>query len=429
MKKSASTILCSGLFISALSGCAQPLETPKNESAYRTAITQLEPVTVPSEIYKAFNEQGQQLLLKDFSDLSLIPEGMLYTGTLQLPDIELTSYSGEIYNLKDFSSKNIVLELVGDWCSHCRAEMKELPELVRSNPDVDFVQIFVEGSRYKVESDDEGEKKTAIDTIQSFYEASDTDIDPAQVKDWLILQENEDIQYWALENGLSVFPTFLFFDDSGVLSWVHEGKLTQDRFSQLKSNIFGADIRIYDAENLNGFESPFDALRDEESVRSDLPDTVFDQIMVTLDQNELAVISYFSNIGKTINLDMDLKDMNGTPVRLVTNDKPVLIVFLDETKSSTGSDIEALRAFAEKYPDIAILNLLLTKSEDHTAVVEMLPGFVVDDMSSIPDSFNNVTIYDTPLICIVDPGLQKIVSVNAGDLSLENIEKTLLLWN
>ena len=70
MKKSASTILCSGLFVSALSGCALPLETPKNESAYRTAITQLEPVTVPSEIYKAFNEHGQQLLLKDFSDLS-----------------------------------------------------------------------------------------------------------------------------------------------------------------------------------------------------------------------------------------------------------------------------------------------------------------------------------------------------------------------
>jgi len=105
MKKSASTILCSGLFISALSGCAQPLEAPENESAYRTAITQLEPVTVPSEIYKAFNEQGQELLLRDLSDLSLIPEGMLYTGTLQLPDIELTSYTGEIYNLKDFSSK------------------------------------------------------------------------------------------------------------------------------------------------------------------------------------------------------------------------------------------------------------------------------------------------------------------------------------
>jgi len=429
MKKSASTILCSGLFISALSGCAQPLETPGNESAYRTAITQLEPVTVPSEIYKAFNEQGQQLLLKDFSDVSLIPEGMLYTGTLQLPDIELTSYSGEIYNLKDFSGKNTVLELVGDWCSHCRAEMKELPELVRNNPEITFIQIFVEGSRNKVESDDEDMKESTVDTIQSFYEASDTDIDPAQVKDWLILQENEDIQYWALENGLSVFPTFMFFDDSGVLSWIHEGKLTQDKFSQLKSNIFGDDLRIYDSENLNGFESPFDALRDEESVRSDLPNDVFDQIMDTLDQNELAVISYFSNIAKTINLDTELKDTNGKPITPVTYEKPIILVFLDETRSTVDSDIQALSTFAEKYPDIAILNLLLRKSENHSAVVEMLPGFVVDDMSSIPDSFNNVTIYDTPLICIVDPGLQKIVSVNAGDLSLEKIEKTLLLWN
>ena len=307
--------------------------------------------------------------------------------------------------------------------------MKELPELVRNNPEITFIQIFVEGSRNKVESDDEDMKESTVDTIQSFYEASDTDIDPAQVKDWLILQENEDIQYWALENGLSVFPTFMFFDDSGVLSWIHEGKLTQDKFSQLKSNIFGDDLRIYDSENLNGFESPFDALRDEESVRSDLPNDVFDQIMDTLDQNELAVISYFSNIAKTINLDTELKDTNGKPITPVTYEKPIILVFLDETRSTVDSDIQALSTFAEKYPDIAILNLLLRKSENHSAVVEMLPGFVVDDMSSIPDSFNNVTIYDTPLICIVDPGLQKIVSVNAGDLSLEKIEKTLLLWN
>jgi len=72
--------------------------------------------------------------------------------------------------------------------------MKELPELVRNNPDVTFIQIFVEGSRNKTESNDEGEKESTIDTIRSFYEASDASIDPAQEKDWLILQKNEDIK-------------------------------------------------------------------------------------------------------------------------------------------------------------------------------------------------------------------------------------------
>ncbi len=51
--------------------------------------------------------------------------------------------------------------------------MKELPELVRNNPDVTFIQIFVEESRNKTESNDAEIANTFTAVVSVFYSGRD----------------------------------------------------------------------------------------------------------------------------------------------------------------------------------------------------------------------------------------------------------------
>ncbi len=127
------------------------------------------------------------------------------------PDFLLADYHGKAVKLDDFRGKTVLLNFWATWCTVCKAEMPDMQQLVRENPN-DLVVLAVN------QAEGAGAAKAFTDSLgvtRSFHFA---------------LDKNEDVtRAYELPSGL---PHSFFIDKNGIIRVIENGGMNYDQMKQ-----------------------------------------------------------------------------------------------------------------------------------------------------------------------------------------------------
>lgn len=224
-QKIASAILGGSLCVALIAGCMNL--TPKeiiSEVGTATVVQngEIQPIMTTSERTKAFNDDGLYKITNVYGDENYAADMAGLVGKA-IPETELKLLNDEVLNTNDLKGKPFVLEVVANWCTYCKETSKEyMDSIVSKNTDLEFVQIFAEGNT--------GE-------VNTFYE--EIGKDPKDVK-YIVPANNESIDLVGKLN-ITGFPTWIFVDETGRISWVHSGYVKPEEFSTLRDAAYTGD--------------------------------------------------------------------------------------------------------------------------------------------------------------------------------------------
>lgn len=135
------------------------------------------------------------------------------------PDFELTTMTGKQVKLSDYKGKRVVIEMVANWCSFCQEASKNyIDAALEANPDLEFLQLFIEG--------DEEEVKAFYETIGK----PDSDLSN-------VIPASKDTMLIANEINLNGFPTAVFVNTEGKIVWLHAGIMDERITTFVNENV------------------------------------------------------------------------------------------------------------------------------------------------------------------------------------------------
>lgn len=127
------------------------------------------------------------------------------------PDFLLADYHGKAVKLDEFRGKTVLLNFWATWCTVCKAEMPDMQQLVKENPN-NFVVLSVD------QAEGAGTAKAFTDALGvtgSFHFA---------------LDKNEDVtRAYELPSGL---PHSFFIDKNGIIRVIEHGGMNYDQMKQ-----------------------------------------------------------------------------------------------------------------------------------------------------------------------------------------------------
>lgn len=364
-QKIASAILGGSLCVALIAGCmgGMPKEAI-NEVGTATVVQngEIQPIMTTSERTTAFNDDGLYKITNVYGDVNYAADMAGLIGK-SIPETELKLLNGEVLNTNDLKGKPFVLEVVANWCTYCKETSKEYMDgIVSKNNDLEFVQIFAEGNT--------GE-------VNTFYE--EIGKDPKDVK-YIVPATNEAIDLVGKLN-ITGFPTWIFIDETGRISWVHSGYVKPEEFSTLRDAAYTGD-KLYDCLNEDFDDSRtgvsvnhiFDALSDE--AISNIMEVEEDgQYMVysNLNRSFKGFIAKNSKgeevntkdlLGKKIYLEINVADKsftgtvenakNNSKVQELAKEKgietvQVWLAYYEDDKETTGADFRKANGLEDVY--------------------------------------------------------------------------------
>lgn len=384
----------------------------------------VKPVSDSGSVYKAFNEEAQTLYeeLEGEDSLEDMPTSFLSVGT-DIPDIELTTYDGEIIDLSDYKGKKVILEFVAYWCTYCQNETKEyLNNIVANNEDVVFIQAFLEGAKNDTIEDDDG-NEVVEDSIAQFYKDAGAEMND----DIIITQENNDIVDYAFDTlGIKYYPSFLFFDESGKLAYYHNQQLEAEDFQKIIDTVYSEDsLKFYDAlkENASDYNRSWE---DVKAAFSEEQQEAIASLPLTEDTGEQA---FYTNVGQSINVDSKLVDINDKVLDLSGSTGTTIYTVFTEDDVNINSEIAVLNKFQKVMADddVMFISLFITSnSEDAKTMYDDLTnkpdGYVFDAKNDVPEALYNVMLYASPQVIFVNESLKVCTGSYLGTFSLEYLQ-------
>lgn len=381
------------------------------------------PITSVLDVRDGFNEKGKEMIADVFGDNDSIEQSLLSVGT-DAPDIVLNTYDGNTLNLSGLKGKNVVLEVVAYWCQYCQQETKDyLPEIMAENPDVTFVQAFMQGAKEDSITNDDGNTEVK-DTIAQFYQDAGTSIPEGLI----VTQESDAFEsYMRSIIKIESYPCIVFINKDGKISWVREGLADKETFTKMIQYAFGDDP-LY--ENLaDGLSSPPDFIRNPEDVKKDLSADA-QAAIEELETTDNAKTMAYGNMGMNVTSkeptvqDMEGKEFNVGALKGITD-----YLFLTESDKNLTEAASAFTELEHAYPDNNYVILIVPDTTgDGSKVKELLgenapSGTYLDAYSSIPDGLYPLLLYETPTIVYVNEDQKLSLGSHSGDFSIEALKK------
>lgn len=387
-----------------MTGCATqtfPSTTPEHL---------VDPVTSSINVYDSFNETGRGTLMKYFETSDDVPAAMGFVGS-EMPDIQIKGYNCPDFSLKDYANSNTVIEITAYWCQHCQSQIKNMEAISEAHPELNFIQIFGEG-----ESADEKEG----DQIASFFEKNGNISEKIKIG-----EESEEFNKYAFDEiSVDAYPTFLFFNEEGKLSFVFVGTLSLPLFDEMIKDTFDVDHALY--KNLkNGYSNVFDGVRTWEDVKADIDPKAVERVSGLVEGVDKGEEVLYSNMGVKMESTETFTDLYGNEVNFGELSGVTMYAFLN-VDNVLSEKIDVLNAFKKSHGEVNVIAILLgqelSDAEDWVKVSsKRLDGYVFDAFKELPEMLYPVVIYGLPSVVFVDEELK----VSAGGYNGEFAEGAL----
>lgn len=183
---------------------------------------------MPEETYKMMTG----VYGKQFINLA----GMLNYVGADTTDLTFTTMDGSKLKTEDLKGQKVVYEIVANWCEYCQQEGRDyIDNIYAANEDVTFVQIFAEGNPDEVNE--------FYSTIGKEMNADYTIPATTSLEDGAAVDKN--ITEFIERTGTASYPTFVFVDEDGKVSWTYAGLIEDSQFSFLTDAAF-AETKIYE---------------------------------------------------------------------------------------------------------------------------------------------------------------------------------------
>lgn len=378
---------------------------------------ELQPVMTQAEKLDAFTEEGKYKISNIYGDISY---GLDMVGLIgkEIPETELQLLNGETLNTNTFEEKLYVIEVVASWCEYCQQSSKEyMSEIIGKNTDLEFVQIFAEGNTSEV---------------NSFYEAIDKD--PSNYK--YIVPAADASNELVSKLNIQGFPTWIFVDSDGKISWIHSGLLDTDDFSVLRDAAYTGD-KLYAMLN-----EDFDDSRAGVTV-----DDVYNALSseaITAIQNVETEGSYmvFANLARKFT-NFTATDINGEEFDLSElSGKKVMIDIevADDSFTDVAKNEEKAAELAgvAKENDVATVQVWLAYYQEDNLITgadyreshsyETPYDYTIDaNEEQYLEEIYNIDIYNAPSqVYLNEDGV--IVGVTTGEMSAERLQSAINLY-
>ena len=393
-----------------------PTAVPGTETATTAQTTSekfVEPISEGGYQTGAFNETGNKMLQEIFQSIDQVPYSTVSVGK-EIPDISAKQYKGEEINFASYKGMKVLIELVSYWCAHCQLERREyLPEILKNNPDVEYIEVFVNGS-------EKDENKDNTDTIAKFYEDA-----KVQIGDETILETNSEIVDYA-QNDIKIqyFPSFLFFDESGRMSWFYEGDLTNDIFTKIRKYAYDDGPRLY--ENLSeGLDNAWEYKRTWEDVRADLTSDARDMIERVNDNDPDAIAACYSNVAQRIVPDEPVVSSNNKTFDMAALSGITVYAFFSEHDENILKEIDALKKFdsenEEFHPVIVILEDAEIPVDEFVEQKGIEFDGVIFSAVNIPKPLYHLYLFGIPTLFMVDESNKVVLGSASGDITADRL--------
>lgn len=128
---------------------------------------------------------------------------------MRAPDFTLTEVTtGEEVSLSDFQGQPVLINFWATWCGPCRLEMPHLQEAYEAHQDRGFIVLAVDAKN-----------DAGLQAVLDFVD--ELDLTFPVVKDATGVVETD-------KYNIVGYPTSVFVDRHGVISYVHRGPLTRN---------------------------------------------------------------------------------------------------------------------------------------------------------------------------------------------------------
>lgn len=388
--------------------------------------TIVKPISNSSDYYNAFNEEAHNIFKEAFESddptLSMKPF-YLNVGT-ELPDAELSTYDGSTINPIDYKGKKVVMEFISYWCQFCQTESREyLDEIIENNDDVVFIQCFLEGGKNIHYMHKDG-SETIEDTIKQFYEKAE-----AKMRDDIIIvQQTENLENVADTLGVNSYPTFMFFDESGRMSWCVDGLVKTDMFNKYCEIAFDNEVKLYDNFR-EGLTDPKTIYRTYEDVKDDITDEANQRLESLSLDSEKGEEAFYSNVGVSISFENEMTDYNGEVMDLSSDNKNIIFSYLwdsDELDEQVKVINELQKDMQDE--DVVFVTFILQSKEDrdiNTIVSELkepVEGYIIKNLSSnLNRNWLHIKLTSYPQIFFMSSKEDICMGSYLGDFTVKDI--------
>ena len=390
-------------------------------SSNKPTVKKIEPVPTKEELTRMIPDKTYKIL-KDVYGQDITPAmNMLKIAGKEIKDLTMDTITvkkdkdflisdGKSLNFNKLKGKKYVVEIVADWCEYCNQMQKNyFKDIKKENDDIVFVQLFAQG-----------DKKA----IQEFYKKSgvEADID-------YVLPEQAATNDILQNFNVSSFPTFLFFDEKGKLSWEHTGMIDSEAFKALKSKAYGT-VKIYDT--FKEGEIDFDKInRSYDDVFADLSDEAI-KLIKTIIPDEDKQMALYANLNKNF-IDVSLTDADGKKVKLGDfKGKEFVFEILnvdEENYPGSLTSVKNLNKFKEKYKDVVYLQFWLPTENKSAKQYMEAAGlkskadyvFEFNAENNVPE-LGDLEIYNFPTQIFINKDF-KVAGVMQGAITEEQFDK------
>ncbi len=340
-------------------------------------------ITSYDEIYKSYKNEAIQIY-DEVYDTKYSEQKILSFVGREIPSAVLFDLNGNKINTDDLRNKRVIYEFAASYCSHCQhVSGKVLETIIEENPDVMFIQIFINGN---------------ADSVAEFYEAINKEI-----PDGLhVVPRSNDVISLVEGLGLEYLPSLIFQDEFGKICWYHQGSTDIPEMRRAFDKAFG-QTKIYDLLQ-DGKSSKEDFILTYQDVKAHLDEESVSAIKEVFHGDE---IDFYGNLGNSFYMD-PIKSLSNEsiPTSHFLDKKTVYIItFADQENEMKTNDLEHYATLSETYTDTEFV-FVFKKSSDTQNLVEYYDlvkdkiGIAYSKEDSV--SLNDIYISSAPLYIFVD---------------------------
>lgn len=358
----------------------------------------IEPVN-DIEVFEYLNRETYDLLYQANGEKEVDTYIMEYFGR-ELLDYSLTDIYGNTVNLSDYKDDKLIIEVAGNWCSHCKDQaLMYTDELLEAYPELVFIQYFNEGT---------------VNEIKGFYAEIAHPLLPDNV---IIVPEDSSFSSRLLSTyNPKYYPGFLFFNN-GVLSWMKISSLTKEEMDLVYDLAYVNSLSREDLTDENG-ESIFTHKRTKDDVRNDLSKENY-ALLESLDNDLRTIENTLDFIGRDFGyLEQYENDSAFTAEAdfLDYQDRDLVIIYYNEAEETS---VTLINDFYNANPDVGVVVLNVTDA-DNEKMAEVLDPPVISIMNQVPKMLNEVVFDSYPSALYVRKGTITGAFSNITDISLFN---------
>ena len=397
-----------------LCGCGAQGIVNENSEARETQNNIVEPVRTEN-LLDVFNAEAKDIISSIYKDDP--PEVLINVGR-EIPDIDGKKYKGETVNLNSFKGKNTVIEFIGHWCEYCQDMRRNyMDQIIEQNPDVTFVECFIDGA--EKDTIKENDQEVEADTIEKFYE--EAGVSPSTE---IIIEESEEIHKYAFEElGAEYLPTFIFIDEAGKISWVHEGELHPEQFESIRPFAFDKPARLYEM-TIEGYPEPWKYKRTWEDVRNDLSEEIVESIN-KLNDSEDAQASCYSNILVAFDPNEEKPDINGNLLDMKSLTGMSIYTFFSEYDEDIEKEIDEINALFDEGNQNIITVIIEDKNIEISEFLETLsvyPKGYVFSAGDLPTSLYSLHLNDVPTSIFINEDENMVTGSITGPITYHRLK-------